>query len=223
MSRIGASQLLRCAFTGGVLLAWAVLAHLASAGETTSDFAVVTASAPLVAVVVILLWRVGNPLWLLGGTLAVLAVVAAYWSALRENIALLYFLQHAGAHLALAGLFGRSLFVDGESLVTRFARLAHHGVLSPAQLRYTRQVTIAWTIYFVAVALLSTVLFLFASPSAWSVFANLLAMPLLGLMFVAEYLVRHRVLPPADRTSIADTIRGYRESLRDGHSLTDHP
>lgn len=40
--------------------------------------------------------------------------------------------------------------------------------------------------------------------------ANLLPIPSLILMFSIEHLVRHRVLPPEDRTSIADTIRGFR-------------
>jgi uncharacterized membrane protein len=81
-------------------------------------------------------------------------------------------------------------------------------------LRYTRQVTIAWTAFFGATAAVSTTLFLFAPPTVWSIFANLLTIPLLGLMFAAEYLVRHRVLPPAECAGIADSVRGYRETMR---------
>ena len=213
--------LLRGLGVGGLLIAWAWLAHEASAGEGGSDLAVVLASSPLLAIVVILLWRVGKPRWLIAGGLVALAGLAWHWQMLRQNVALLYYLQQVGANLVFGLLFGRSLFGGGEALVTRFARLAHHGVLSPAQCRYTRQVTIAWTVFFALTAALSTALFLFASPRAWSVFANLLALPLLCLMFVAEYLVRHRVLPPADRTGIADSIRAYREAGRQRRSLAN--
>jgi len=215
MKAIPPASLLRGCAVGGVLIAWAWLAHEASVGSGDSDLAVALAGSWLLAVVVLLLWRSGKPCWLIAGGLLTVVAALCGWPALRQNVALLYYLQHAGTHLALGLLFGRSLRSAQPPLVTRFASLAHHGVLSDAQRRYTRQVTVAWTIYFVATAALSTALFLLASPAVWSVFANLLAMPLLCLMFVAEYLVRHRVLPPADRTGIADTVRGYRESMRD--------
>lgn len=223
MTVITPANLLRVSSLAGLLIAWTWLAHETSAGESASDLAVAVASAPIVAVVVLLLWRVDpRQRWLPAtGGLAATLILAWQWQALRHNVSLLYYLQHAGTNLALGLLFGRSLIGQGEPLVTRFARLAHHGVVSDAQMRYTRQVTIAWTAYFGVTAGLSTALFLLASPIVWSTFANLLTMPLLGLMFAGEYLVRHRVLPPADRTRIADTIRGYREARQPGSLAND--
>lgn len=223
MTVITPAKLLRVSSLSGLLIAWTWLAHETSAGESASDLAVAVASAPIVAVVVLLLWRVDpRQRWLSAtGGLAATLMLAWQWQALRHNVALLYYLQHAGTNLALGLLFGRSLIGPGEPLVTRFARLAHYGVVSDAQVRYTRQVTIAWTAFFGATASLSTALFLLASPTVWSTFANLLTMPLLGLMFAGEYLVRHRVLPPADRTRIADTIRGYRAAVRQPGSLAN--
>ena len=52
----------------------------------------------------------------------------------------------------------------------------------------------------------------FAPIAVWSVFANLLTWPLVGLMFLAEYLVRCRVLPPEDRGGIFAAIGAYREN-----------
>lgn len=219
---ISPSAWLRAFGAAGLLIAWALFAHYASAEEGDSDVATALAGASMLAVIVLLLWRVRNRGWLVVGTLATMALLAGCWPFLRRNVALLYYLQHVGANLALAVLFGRSLFGSGDSLVTHFARLAHYGVLTDAQLRYTRQVTVAWTAFFAMTAALSTILFAFSSATVWSVFANLLGLPLLCLMFVGEYLFRHRVLPPADRTSIADTIRGYRASLRDKRSLAEH-
>lgn len=196
-----------------LVVAWALLAHHGSTGESNPDFSAALATAPIVAIVVMLLWRVGNPLWIGLGGLAVLALLATAWPYLRQNVALLYYVQHVGTNLALGTLFGRSLLGQRLALVTQFAKVAHHGEISPAKARYTRQVTIAWTTFFFLTAAVSTALFWLAPPAAWSLFANLLTIPLIGLMFVIEHICRHRVLPPDDRSSIADTIRGFRAAM----------
>ena len=67
-----------------------------------------------------------------GQKVAVLGLLAWLWPALRQNVALLYYVQHLGTNLALATLFGRSLFGPGEALVTQFSRKAHSGVISAA-------------------------------------------------------------------------------------------
>lgn len=191
--------------------AWAVLAHLGSAGEG-SNLSVAIAMTPLVAMLALLLWRARNPLAIAGVALAAVLLVGG-WPALRQNVALLYFLQHAGINLILGALFGRSLLGPREALVTHFARLAHGGTISALKIRYTRQVTIAWTAFFLLNALVSTALFLSAPPEVWSIHANLLTMPLVVTMFAAEHAVRTRVLPPEERSSVADTIRGYRAAM----------
>jgi uncharacterized membrane protein len=208
------AKLLRGLALFALAAAWAWLAHQGSAGEGNADFAAALAALPVVAIVVMLLWRVGNPLWIAGGGLAVLGLLAWLWPALRQNVALLYYVQHLGTNLALATLFGRSLFGPREALVTQFSRKAHGGVISAAKARYTRQVTIAWTIFFLATALLSTALFWLAPPAAWSLFANLLTVPLIVLMFAVEHCFRYRMLAPGDRSSVADTIRAYRAAMR---------
>ena len=197
-----------------ILVAWGFLAHHGSTAESHPDFSAALATAPIAAIVVMLLWRVANPLWMVLGSLAVLALLALAWPQLRQNVALLYYVQHVGTNLALGTLFGRTLIGERQALVTQFALMAHHGVISPAKARYTRQVTIAWTAFFLLTATVSTVLFWLPLPSAWSIFANLLTIPLIGLMFMAEHIVRHRVLAPDDCSSIADTIRGYRAAMQ---------
>ena len=83
--------------------------------------------------------------------------------------------------------------------------------------RYTRQVTLAWTLFFLGISLISTVLFLFGSIDVWSVFANFLSLPLILLMFVAEHLVRLRKLPHLERHSIMDSILAFRRHP-EGHA-----
>lgn len=197
-----------------ILAAWAFVAHYGSTDESHPDFSAALATAPLVAIIVMLLWRVGNPLWMVLGSLAALGLLALAWPHLRQNVALLYYVQHVGTNLALGTLFGRTLIGDRQALVTQFALMAHQGVISPAQARYTRQVTIAWTAFFLITIAVSTVLFWLPLPTAWSIFANLLTIPLIALMFIAEHIVRQRILLPEDRSSIADTIRGYRTAMQ---------
>ena len=212
--------LLRGLAIGVLVLAWAVLAHYGSAGDGTSNFAAGLASAPLVAIVIILLWRV-SALWMVLGGLLTIGGLALIWPTVRQNVALLYFIQHLGTNLALGILFGRTLLAGRRPLVTHFALMAHGGKISPTKDRYTRGVTIAWTVFFFGMASVSVLLFFFASAAAWSAFANLLSLLLIVLMFVVEHLVRMRLLPPEDQSSVADTIRGYRLSTE--RSRTEQP
>ena len=86
------------------------------------------------------------------------------------------------------------------------------GPLQPPVARYTRQVTVAWTIFFAAMVVTSSLLFFLAPIQVWSAFANLLSMPLVAAMFIAEYAVRKRVLPDLPRTHILESLRAYRNS-----------
>jgi uncharacterized membrane protein len=121
-----------------------------------------------------------------------------------------YFLEHVAMFLALAGWFGASLRPGREALVTRFARLVE-GELSPADLAYTRGVTLAWAVFSAAVAAASVLLYILAPLELWSLFANLLTLPLVGAMFVAEFLVRIRVRPELSRGGV---LRGVTRSVR---------
>ena len=190
--------------------AWAVAAHYGSAGGGHPDINAALGVLPLICVAGLLLWR-QKAIWLrLSGLLATLGLLAWLWPQLRQNVALLYYLQHLGTHVALGILFGRTLFGPGEALITRLARTVFRNGISERKARYTRQVTVAWTTFFFANASVSTLLFLFAPAEIWSIHANLLTGPLIGLMFLAEHLVRLRVLPPEERPSFLTVIRAYR-------------
>ena len=168
MSVAGASNLLRGTAIGGLAVAWAVFAHRTSVGGA-SNFSTALAATPIVIVAAILLRRLGSPLWIASGGLAALALLAWAWPQLRENVALLYYLEHVGTNLAFAVVFGRTLGAGHEPLITQLARFAHPEGLSPAKLRYTRQVTVAWTGFFITTAAVSTGLFLLAPAAVWSV------------------------------------------------------
>ena len=210
MNLIGA-QAWRVAATVAVLVTWAVASHLGSAGIVGADFAALVAVLPLALAAVVLLWQWRGAGGRAAGLAAQAALLVALWPLLRSNAALLYYLEHVGSLLALAVLFGRSLFGVGDALVTSMARAIYGGTLSERKQRYTRQVTLAWTLFFLANAALSTALFWLTPVRIWSIHAHLLMGPLVALMFLGEYLVRLWVLPPHERPKLTDVVRAYQQ------------
>lgn len=106
----------------------------------------------------------------------------------------------------LAFGFGRSLRAGRTALCTQFADQLH-GPLTPAEIRYTRQVTFAWTLLFTAIAATTLLLFVSAPRKVWSLFANFGTIPLVAAMFVVEYAVRRRLLPKTDRRGVLASVR----------------
>jgi uncharacterized membrane protein len=203
-------QLLRGLAVVVVIVIWALLAHFGSASENSGDLSALLGIVPIVAMLGLLLWRSSHPALTGASIVAMLGGLAWYWPTLRENIALLYFIEHIGANLALGTLFGRSLLGGGEALITQLARTVHLGELSERKRRYTRQATLAWTLFFLCNALISAILWLLAPHAIWSIFANLMSAPLLGAMFIGEHIWRVKVLPPEERPSLAEVARAYR-------------
>lgn len=146
------------------------------------------------------------------GLAALLLAAALVWNwraALQSRFEWVYLVQHLGAQLFLCWLFGRSLLPGREALVTRLATRARGGNLPAELLGYTRRATLAWALFFALVALLSLLLFVFAPLALWSLFANVLTLPLAALMFLGEYLVRrlsHRGLP---HVSLARSVQAF--------------
>ncbi|WP_374410752.1 hypothetical protein [Hydrogenophaga sp.] len=193
-----------------VAVAWAWAAHVASSQREPAAWGVLLAILPASTAVVVALWRTTRR-WIAVALAVGLAIaLATLWPWLLTQVALLFLIEQLGVYALLAALFGRSLRGPGESLVTQLARRVHGGVLSAAQERYTRKVTVAWTLYFIGIGLSSVLLFVFAPPAVWSLFANVLAGPLIGLMFVAEFLCRRVALAGEDNAGFADAIRAWK-------------
>ncbi len=190
---------------------WSAAAHVGSSGAGTPGVNATLAVAPPALALALLLWQARRRWWSGPVAAAGVGVLVWLWPGVRQNISLMYYLQHLGAHLGLAAFFGRTLFGPGEALITRLARMAD-GELSEPKARYTRNVTIAWTGFFLANALLSTLLYTLAPVALWSVHANVLTMPLVALMFGAEFAVRQVALPAHERPGLVQSIRAYRKA-----------
>jgi uncharacterized membrane protein len=190
------------------ILAYAGLSHYSNSVAKTHDLGVGLAVAPPLTVGLLLVWRSTHAAIALLAAAGAVVLLIHYWPLLEQNFTKLYLLQEGGFYAVLAASFGQSLLPGRTPLCTVFAdRL--HGPLSAQETVYTRRVTAAWSIFFVAILLLTLGLFAFAPLRVWSFFANFCAVPLMGLMFVAEYVVRHRVLPQVERRGILASVRVY--------------
>jgi uncharacterized membrane protein len=199
--------------------AWVALAVLLSAGfALLAHFAIIDKLTPtvgallsLVPVTALALWAVRRSRHRAAAFVAILAFGALLWmgwGTLQRHFPDLFFVEHAGANLALAFVFGRTLFGGREALCTRFARLLH-GTLPVEVERYSRRVTAAWTIFFATLFALSCTLYFGGFLAAWSVLANILSPILTVAMFMVEYAIRHRVLPQWERVGLLGGIRAF--------------
>jgi uncharacterized membrane protein len=155
----------------------------------------------------------GLSLWLL------FRAPASPWSTVAER---LYLVEHVAIHLALACSFGLTLRQGSRPLISRLAERVH-GSLTPAKVRYTRQVTVAWTIYFVGMAVVSVILFATLPFAAWAVYAHVATPLALVAMFVGEYTLRFRLHPEFERARVRDMIRAYTHARRAGTSTATPP
>ena len=144
------------------------------------------------------------------------ALVARGGSLLRDRVDALVYIENLIFMLSLAALFAISLIGPRDALITRLARMARRDDMPALVIRYTRRVTLAWALFFVAVAAISTVLYTTQSRETWSAFVNLALWPLTALAFGIEYAIRVRSLPPIDHLSPLASMRLFMQRDRFG-------
>ena len=189
-------------------LAYVVASQWLMTREPPSPWSAVALLAPMLLLLAFGAWRGGRRI-AAGVALAVLGGLG--WQALTGGglgPERLYLLQHVTIHAALAAVFGVTLRHGSRPLVARLAARVHHG-LTPAMEAYTRKVTIAWTVYFIAIAGISLVLHATLPFAIWATFANLATPVSLVLMFAGEYALRYRLHPEFERATMQDAIRAW--------------
>ena len=190
-------------------IAYSLLSHYSNLNPQARDLAVGLALAPMLTLCVVLLWR-----WS-GALIAVSCAATAHGCCAPPGrcCACKFFHRLPGAAgwillahgiLPLRAHCARAM----SPLCTQLADKVH-GPLSALELRYTRNVTIAWAVFFLLNLAATFLLFEFAPLRVWSLFANFISLPLILLMFVAEYAVRRRVLPQVQRSGLIATLRVY--------------
>lgn len=139
-------------------------------------------------------------------------LTVSQWS--HRALAWLNLGQTLGMQALLAWFFGHTLRPGREPLIAQFARRIHGKDYSPRIAQYARQATWAWTGFFIAMTVIPLVLFFTASLETWSFFVNVLYLPLLGGMFVAEYAARRWCLRGIPHVSIFQSFALYRDKKR---------
>ncbi|MGO4330502.1 hypothetical protein AB4Z48_31665 [Cupriavidus sp. 2TAF22] len=123
-----------------------------------------------------------------------LAVLAAALAAVvaASNHAMPLKLYPVLVNGAMLAVFGWSLR-HPPSLVERLARLREPD-LPPAGVAYTRRVTQAWCVFFIANGTVAALTAVLASDRVWALYNGGIAYGLMGAMFAGEWLVRQRVM-----------------------------
>jgi uncharacterized membrane protein len=137
-----------------------------------------------------------------------LAALAARRAA--PSLSFLYPVPSVVVYGGLLLVFGRTLAPGREAFVTRLARRVH-GTLPDEITAYTRQVTWAWCLFFATMGLASLLLFAFAPLEAWSLFVNVLALPLIASMFIFEYVYRVLRYRRFSHVSLLTAVRAFHE------------
>ena len=191
-----------------VVIGYAVLANYTNQSAAASTLGALVAIAPIALTTLVLAWRSAQRKIMLGLLALAGACLWLVWPALKQHFGWIYWLEHESVQWLLLIAFGRTLLANRQPLCAQFADIVH-GPLTPKHVRYARQVTIAWTIFFAAMIVISTGLFFMQPVAVWSIFANFIFLPLVALMFIVEYAVRKVLLPDLEETRIMDAVRAF--------------
>jgi uncharacterized membrane protein len=195
------------------ITAYQIGAHYAAGTPGAQGLGLALVFVPLCALALNTAARSPRRAWLLSVWAIACAALWLVRAPLMRHFGWGLYLEHVSFNLALAWVFGRTLSLGQEPLCTQFAHMVHGSLTAPVE-RYTRWVTLAWTLFFLGIASVSTMLFATSSILTWSTFANYVALPLVAAMFVAEHACRRIALPGIKRSSILDAVRAYTRSMQ---------
>lgn len=205
---------------GLLIVSYFVVAHIALTSEGGQQMAA------LIAILPIAFWWL-KALFVSGASsrrrvailcigLTVSALGAWFWSRWVGYAEWVYLVQSVGSMLLMASVFGVSLTMKEGDWVTRLATVIHGGSLPPEIARYTRSVTVAWTIFFLLMATTSITLFASGQREWWSAFINILSWPLVAAAFLVEYGIRKILHPNFEHVSFATTVQRVAGALGKG-------
>jgi uncharacterized membrane protein len=155
----------------------------------------------------------GKGYWLCVWPVATMAAIVAatmLQADARFAVLLSSGLSHAGFFAALGLALGASLRGPGPDPITQLAERLDPN-WRPEMASYTRGVAMAWTSFFFAQCVISGLLAAFAPREVWSLFVNVLDLPLVAAMFVGEYILRCRRFPGHPHIGLMGVVRAVRD------------
>ncbi len=196
-------------------IAYSVMLHLAILKGVTDSGRLALLSLPLLAGGSWVAVRLVPARWRLPALVALAAgvYVLVQGQHLRTGMIAADGMWHASMNLFMLWLFGRTLSQGREPLISRVARYLEGGDLPAPLAAYTRNVTIAWTVFFAAQLLASVLLYTLAPLPVWSLFINVLNTPLIVLMFAVEYAIRLWRHPGHARNSVSQVVDAFTRNL----------
>lgn len=177
-----------------------------SASAHAAGFGAALSLAPVVLIILILLWRWTKPMTAVLGAVLLCAALYGYWPFIERNYTWADLLQQCGVYGLIALGFARSLFAGRTPMCTLMAEKMH-GALAPVEIAYTRRATAAWAVFYLILMGAILALFFLVSPIAWSLFVNFETFGLIILMGIVDLMIRHRVLPRRPSGGMLGVIR----------------
>lgn len=175
--------------TGAIVLAWPLLVGFGLAHNGLHWLL------PTMALLLLLrLFQVRKKAGPMRGVLQVVAlagIALCTASALLKAHQLLLFYPVV-VNLVMLAVFGGSLW-SNMPLVERLARL-REPELPPAGVRYTRQVTRVWCLFFIVNGSIALFTALHGDMKLWTAWNGVIAYLLMGTLMAAEWLVRRRLM-----------------------------
>ncbi len=203
----------------GLILSYSLLAHYTLQSKAYASVGVIIALAPIALTCFILAFNAKRRglMFSLIILLSPLLWLASHY--FKQHYEWVYWLVHESLQFLLLLMFARTLSSGKQPLCSQFAQMVH-STLSPELAQYTRKLTIAWVLiadqtqsvvvlFFGIVIIVSSYLFFFYPIRVWSIFSNFVYLPLVGLMFIIEYIVRFWALPKKDRSNIMHAIHAF--------------
>jgi uncharacterized membrane protein len=177
-----------------LIICYAVLSQYSNSVPDAKGLAAGLSVGPLLLIGAVLVWRWSHPLpaSLIFALVGVL--LFRYWPVLTKYYEWSDVVQQCGAYGLASVSFGRSLLGDRVPLCTQLMDKLH-GPLAAAEIAYMHKATVAWTLFYALLAAAILALFFVAPLRLWSLFVNFGTFGLMGLMFMADHAIRHRVLP----------------------------
>lgn len=200
----------RVAAVFGFVALYAVASHLLMTHASNHPWTVAALFGPLLAAAAWSGWRARQPRLLLGCAVALVVLATVVARGGVDDVNRLYVLQHAGIHLALAFTFGITLRAGATPLIVAMGEKVHR-VFTAEMRAYARRLTLAWTVYFVGMVVVSLIVYALSPWPRWSFFCNLIT-PLAALgFFVAEHVWRYWRHPHFEPVSLRAAWDAYQK------------
>jgi uncharacterized membrane protein len=175
--------------TGVIVLAWPLLVGFGLAHNGLHWL--IPAMALLLLIRLFMVRKQAGPMRRVLQTVALAGIALCVASSVLKAHQLLLFYPVVVNAVMLA-VFGGSLW-SAMPLVERLARLREPN-LPPAGVRYTRQVTRVWCLFFIVNGLIALFTALHGDMRLWTAWNGVIAYLLMGSLMAGEWLVRRRMM-----------------------------